>query len=132
MQQIFRCTFWLVPVLFMLSSCEKDPGEGGSSSIKGYVHVTDYNANFLIIQGYYDGANEWVYLVYGDDTSYGDRINSEPDGTFEFKYLREGNYKIYVYSEDTTLAGKHAVMKEVHISKKKQSVDAGTFEIAKR
>ena len=129
----FILFFLVFSAVFLLNnSCKKDAGEGGSSSIKGYVHVTDYNTNFLVIQGYYDGANEWVYNNYGDDISYSDRINSSPDGTFEFKYLREGKYTIYVYSEDSTLAGQHAVMKEIEITKNRQSVDAGTFEIVKR
>lgn len=132
MKKLFMYPIVLVAILMVFTACKKDPGEGGSSSIKGYVHVTDYNTNFLVIQGYYDGANEWVYINYGDEISYGDRINTSPDGTFEFKYLREGKYTVYVYSEDSTLAGQHAVKKEVEITKRKQCVDAGTFEIAKR
>ncbi|MHC1706372.1 MAG: hypothetical protein AB9842_02495 [Bacteroidales bacterium] len=132
MKTYFSVTGLLLAFLLIFTACEKDPGEGGSSSIKGYVHVTDYNTNFLIIQGYYDGANEWVYINYGDDISYSERINTGPDGTFEFKYLRKGKYTLYVYSEDTTLAGQHAVIKEVEITKNRQTVDAGTFEIAKR
>lgn len=121
----------LTTAAIIFASCEKDPGEGGSSSIKGYVHVTDYNSSFLIIQGEYPGADEDVYIKYGDDATYGDRIKSGPDGVFEFKYLREGDYTIYLYSDDTTLAGKSVVSKTVTIDDKKQTVDAGTFEIKK-
>jgi hypothetical protein len=116
--------------LFVLAvSCEKDAGEGGNSSISGYVHVTDYNSTFIFVQGEYDGADEDVYIIYGDDIGYSDKISAGPDGRFEFKYLREGNYTVYVYSKDSTLAGKHAVSKNIEISGKKQKVDAGTFEI---
>ena len=121
----------LVCLSIIYSSCEKDPGEGGNSSIKGYVHVTDYNASFVIIQGEYPGADEDVYIVYGDDISYGDRVKAGSDGNFEFKYLREGKYKIYLYSKDTSLSGKTVVFKEVEITSKKQTLDAGTFEIKK-
>ena len=120
---------FLLGIIFC--SCEKDAGEGGTSSITGYVHVTDYNASFIIIQGEYPGADEDVYIIYGDDISSGDRIKAGPDGRFEFKYLREGKYKLYVYSEDTTLSGNSVVLKEVEITDKKQKVDAGTFEIKK-
>jgi hypothetical protein len=119
-------------LILFLSACTKEEGEGGSSSIKGYVHVTDYNINMLIIQGEYPGADEEVYIVYGDDIQYGDRIRSGPDGKFEFKYLQKGNYTIYVYSQDTTLAGKHAVSKSIEITKNHQTIDAGTIEIAKK
>jgi hypothetical protein len=113
----------------MVVSCEKEAGEGGNSSIHGYVHVTDYNASFIFIQGEYDGADQYVYIIYGDDISYGDRIKTGPDGKFEFKYLRQGKYKVYVYSKDSTLAGVSAVSKDIEITAKKQKVDAGTFEI---
>ena len=42
----------------IFQSCEKDAGEGGNSSIRGYVHVTDYNSTFLVVQGEYPGADE--------------------------------------------------------------------------
>jgi hypothetical protein len=117
--------------LFLLAGCEKDPGEGGNSSITGYVHVTDYNASFLIIQGEYPGADEDVYIIYGDDISYGDRIRTGPDGRFEFKYLREGKYTVYAYQDDTTLSGHSVVSIPVEITKKKQTVDIDTLNIKK-
>jgi len=120
----------LVTVLF-LGGCKKEAGTGGSSSIKGYVHVTDYNANMLIIQGEYPGTDEDVYIIYGDDIQYGDRIRSGPDGRFEFKYLQKGDYTIYLYSDDTTLVGRIPVVKKVTISKNHQQVDVGTVEIKK-
>jgi hypothetical protein len=116
----------------ILLSCEKEPGPGGTSSVYGYVHVSEYNANWLILMGEYDGADEDVYIIYGDDISYGDRLRAGPDGKFEFKYLREGKYKVYVYTEDSSQHGLHSkipVMKEVEITKNHQRVDAGTFEI---
>ncbi len=117
--------------LFMLSGCEKDPGEGGNSSITGNVHVWDYNATFLILQSQYAGADEDVYIIYGDDVSYGERIRSGPDGRFEFKYLRKGDYKIYVYSEDTTTSGSSVVMVNAEIKENKSTVDVGTLNIKK-
>lgn len=130
---MLKKSFLVLTVLssLLLNSCEKDAGEGGNSSIKGYVHVTDYNASFIIVQGEYPGADEDVYIVYGDDVAPADRMQAGPDGMFEFKYLREGKYKIYVYSEDTTLSGHSVVLKDVEITSKKQTVDAGTFEIKK-
>ena len=116
----------------LFQSCEKDPGEGGNSSIRGYVHVTDYNSTFLVVQGEYPGADEYVYIIYGNDVSYGDRIRTSPDGTFEFKYLREGKYTIYVYQDDTTLSGQSVVARNIEITGKKQTVDAGRIDIKKQ
>jgi len=125
-------TLYAFILLVFVVSCKKDAGGGGNSSIKGYIHVKDYDAFLITLQGEYDGADEDVYIIYGDDISYADRIKSGPDGIFEFQYLRKGNYKVYVYSADTSLAGKIAVLKEVTITSKNQTVDAGTFEIKKR
>lgn len=124
-----------IPVLLLLTlmagSCRKGPGEGGNSSIRGYVHVEDYNATQVVLLGEYPGVDEWVYIIYGDDISYGDRTRANYEGRFEFKYLRKGDYKVYVYSDDTTLAGTKAIIKNVTINKNKETVDAGTFTIIK-
>lgn len=124
--------FILLFSLAILSSCKKGPGEGGTSSIKGYIHMTEYHFNFLTITGEYDGADEDVYIIYGDDVSYGDHIKSGPDGKFEFKYLREGSYKVYVYTDDSaSVSGKASISKTVEISDDDQTVDSGTFEVKK-
>lgn len=120
--------------MFCMVSCKKGPGEGGNSSITGYVHVKKYNAFFTTLISEYDGIDEDVYIIYGDDATYGDRIKSGPDGRFEFRYLRKGKYTIYVYSDenkDSVASGKSAVMKSVEITANKQTVDAGTFVIKK-
>jgi Polysaccharide lyase family 4, domain II len=125
------CLLAFVSVLVLTTSCKKEEGEGGSASITGYVHVTDYNASFVIVQGEYPGMDKDVYIKYGDDVGEGDRTRTGPDGRFEFKYLREGTYTLYVYSDDTTLSGTSVVSKIVEITDKKQKLDAGTFEIKK-
>ena len=116
------------------NACKKDAGEGGNSTITGSVHITKYNAFFNIILGNYPGADEDVYIIYGDETGIGDRIKTDPNGKFEFNYLRKGNYKLYVYTSDTTNTdsiGKVAIFKNVEITESKQTVDCGTFEIKK-
>ncbi len=125
-----------IPFVFLLAvilvSCKKGPGEGGSSSITGYVKVVQYNAFYTQVLGEHDGADEEVFIIYGDDISYGDRLWTSPDGRFEFKYLRKGNYRVYVYSGDTTLSdtvGKIPVIHNVEITGNDQVVDAGTFII---
>lgn len=126
-----------------LISCKKPAGQGGNSSIQGKIHTKNYNSNFSSLLNEYAGADVDVYIIYGDEITYGDKIKSGPDGVFEFPYLRKGSYKLYVYSKDSAgtvsppysvlnpnlYAPKVAVIKTVDISKKKEKVDAGTFEI---
>ena len=124
-------------------SCKKPAGEGGTSTIRGLIHTKNYNSNFSLLQNEYPGADLDVYIIYGNDATYGNRIRSGPDGLFEFKYLRKGSYKIYVYSKDSlatvgppysktnpnTNAPNMAVFRTVEIKDKKETVDAGTFTI---
>ena len=116
-------------------SCKKPAGEGGNSSIKGNVWVKDYNKSLTIVQYEYTGVDIDVYIIYGDDTSYGDKIKTNGDGEFEFKYLRKGNYRIYAVSEErignTNDSKEVAVEVDASISGKKQVVDVGQI-IVKR
>ena len=135
-----RISFLVTSFLFLCFAfgCKKGPGEGGTSSIKGYVEVTKLNSFLTDTLVIYGGYDEDVYIIYGDDVSFGDRTRTSYDGRFEFKYLRKGNYKIYVYSQDTlppgvldTVPGKYAVIKSVDITDSDQEVDAGTFKVIK-
>jgi len=122
----------LIVFAITFSSCKKEAGEGGDSSIKGTVWVKDYNASFTTLLGEYAGADEDVYIIYGENISYGDKIKASPNGGFEFKYLRKGSYTIYVYSKDNTLSspsGKITMSKKIEITDKKQTVDAGQIII---
>jgi len=124
----------------VVSSCKKPAGEGGRATITGKIWVENYStlnnmADIYTSKGEYAGADEDVYIIYGDDASYGNKTKSGPDGVFEFKFLRKGDYKIYVQSKDTTRAsyfygsGSKTVDASVTISDKKETVDVGTLTI---
>ena len=114
----------LFSVILFTSSCKKDAGEGGTSSITGKIYEKDYNSTFqFLISSYYAGDKD-VYIIYGDDLSYGDKVSTSYDGTFEFKYLRNGSYKIYTYSKDSTMQSVNdiPIVVSVDIADKKQVV----------
>ncbi len=122
----------MICLLLLALSCKKPEGEGGSASIKGTVWMQNWNSTYTFLESEYPATDEYVYIIYGDNTSYGDRIKTNYDGRFEFKYLREGTYKIYVYSKDKTLqspSGTVAVIKEVKITSRKQSIETDTLVI---
>jgi hypothetical protein len=125
---------FILCILISFSACKKAPGEGGNSSIKGSVWVEDWNGSFTVKNGEYAGADEWVYIIYGDDLSYSDRIRTNYNGEYEFKYLRKGKYKIYMYSEDNTLqseSGQVSIVKDVEITDKKQTITVDRITIYK-
>lgn len=120
--------------IFLFTLCSKDEGDGGTSSIKGKVFGKYYNKTFTTFMGSAYVPEKDVYIIYGDNASYGDRIRTNYDGTFEFKYLRKGDYKVYVYSKDSTLtlpSGVYAVLKAVTIKENAEVVEVSdliTFE----
>ena len=117
-------------------SCKKGPGAGGTTTITGKVWAQEWSLDF---QDHIDSLDHWemdqdVYLVYGDDVTYSDRTKTNPSGIFEFHYLREGNYVIYIYSNEAQTSinpsGKIAVSKRVSISDG-GTYDAGVFTMKK-
>lgn len=129
----------LVGALFLLTACEKEAGEGGTSSIKGSVWVKNYNADFTNLKNEYPGIGEDVYIIYGDGISYGDRIETNHKGEYEFEYLNEGTYTVYVYSKDSAAVSACAggcpgiadtvIVQQVEINSKRQVVEVPTFTV---
>ena len=117
-------------VLFLFQSCTKVEGPGGSSSIKGKIHINVYDVAGNLINDY-DAQDEDVYLIYGDEnTFYDDDIKTSYDGSFEFNYLQKGNYQVFVYQDCNTCAsGKEAVIVDVEITDSKTTTDIGTIDI---
>lgn len=132
-----RDNIYFMPILTILIlamlSCSKEPGTGGNSTIYGKVYVKDYNSTFTILEDEYYGQDEDVFLIYGDDRSYSDHVRTSYDGSYEFKYLRPGDYHVYCYSSDSTLQS-HAlipVIRDIAIDKKNQEIEVKTIEILK-
>lgn len=140
MKNILYCLIILFFVSTAFFSCKKEPGSGGNSSIKGKISVKECGPKMTGVNNTYNGFDEDIYIIYGDDISYSDRIKTDYEGDFEFKYLRKGSYKIYFYSMDSTQINPNnnntswlavPIVKEISITKKKQVVDAGTISLFK-
>ena len=115
-------------------SCSKEAGEGGNSTLYGKIIAHNYNAEFTNLKGIYPAADEDVFIIYGNDRSYSDKVSTNYDGVYEFKYLRPGDYTIYAYSKDSTLtlaSEMYAVIRKVSISENKQSVEVEDIKIFK-
>ena len=91
--KILNTSFLLTIILLTFISCKKPEGKGGNSSIKGKVFVKKLNLNGTAVIGEYVGSYQNVYIIYGDNIVEGDRIQTNPDGIYEFKYLQPGNYR---------------------------------------
>ena len=124
----------LAVISMSIYSCSKEEGEGGRATIRGYVFAKNYNASFTQLLSSYYAPEENVYIIYGDNEFYDDRVDTDPNGMFEFKHLRKGNYKIFVYPKDTTFtidAGVEALYLDAEITDKEEVVELPEFEIIK-
>lgn len=106
-----------------LSNCKKLAGEGGLATIKGKVYVKDYDINgFLIGEGY--GADEDVYISYGDHTTVDNDTKTSYTGEYIFNNLQKGKYTIFVYTDcDTCALGTRANKIEVEITSRTEIVE---------
>ncbi len=124
-------------IILAFFSCKKEAGEGGSATISGSIWVKDYNATFTTFMGEYAGADEDVYLIYGESnetSGYNDKESCDYNGNFSFNFLRTGKYTLYVYSKDSSLqspSGKITLIKDIEITKRKENVELTAIEIFK-
>jgi hypothetical protein len=131
------CIFILLSsfLVLILISCNKEEGIGGTSSITGKIIERRYNANFSVLsEPQFYSPDEDVFIVFGDDAVYGDKVTTHFDGTYRFDYLREGSYTIFAYSEDSAnypTQRKIPVMKKVEITEKNQTIQVDPIIILK-
>jgi uncharacterized surface anchored protein len=134
-QDIYFCIV-MVAMLIFLGACKKPPGPGGRATVKGKVYAYDYDntQNYLISKGYSAGTK--VFIVYGDDKVVGNNVTTSYDGSFEFKYLNKGKYRVFVNSVDTGYKVKGndteiPVSKEFEIKDAKGTITLEDFVINK-
>lgn len=111
-----RVIFILSTILLLLSSCTKEPGIGGNSSISGKVIIQELDPFTGEVSQEYEAPEERVYIIYGDNEIYDDEIRTHYDGRFKFTDLYKGSYTLYVYSDcNTCPSGTIPVMRTVEI-----------------
>ncbi|HXA03034.1 MAG TPA: hypothetical protein VNW99_13655 [Cytophagaceae bacterium] len=124
--KIFLLLFLFTIIIFY--SCKKQAGKGGNHTVSGKVVARKYDLTThpgTYTSPAYNAENEEVYIIYGDDITFGDHQKTNQDGSFEFKYLNKGNYKVYAYSKDSTNSnpsGKIAITKDLVIGSEKTIV----------
>lgn len=131
MKNSLLLTFIVLIVAF--TSCKKEEGIGGSSTIKGKVHVTEYNNSGVATGRTFYGSDFDVYIIYGEGSNmYDEFVRTSFDGSFEFRYLRPGSYRVFVYSKNVSVSATEPfteVMETVEITNKKQIIELPDFEI---
>jgi hypothetical protein len=123
----------IILLALTVNSCRKGEGKGGKATITGKVYVDYYNQSGSSILKSYYARDEDVFIVYGTNTFYDDKVATHHDGSYQFDYLMPGNYTVYTYSKDVDGSADNPrilVLEEVTISDKNQTVELDDFEIA--
>jgi len=90
----------LLTSVLLLAGCNKQEGEGGTAVIQGKIYTVLHNVgDYSMTLDTIVAAKQDVFIVYGDESYYGDDAETADDGTYQFKYLTPGDYTIYAYSE---------------------------------
>lgn len=74
----------------------------GTSTISGTVYLKNYKNDGSEIKYIVPAQEQEIYITYGKHKFYDERIRTSSDGTFVFKNLIKGSYRIFMYSEDIT------------------------------
>jgi len=120
--------FVLFSIAVLLFSCTKEEGRGGTSIIKGRVIVDEYSdINNQHVRSHY-AVDESVYIIYGNDEYYSDRVKTDGNGYYEFKGLQKGDYKLYVYTENEN-GDKKPVTVQVNIESNGSEVEASYVRV---
>ncbi len=134
MKAYFKFVVFAVVLLVLGVSCRKTEGEGGAASINGRVQVKVCGADTTKPYATYMAQEEDVYIVYGNEDSYGDVQKTHYNGLYQFDFLRKGNYTLYAYSDmygGQANGEKTPVKCKVHIAKNGDKVEAPLLTIYK-
>jgi len=105
--------------LFTLVACNKEVGEGGTSSIEGIVIKQNFS-NAGQFESEFPAPDEKVYIIYGEeDNIYDDEVRSHFD-------VKKGKYQLFAYSEckGDTCPNIVPVFVDVEITETNQIVNA--------
>ena len=85
--------------LLCFASCNRSEGEGGTGTVQGYVKLINHpDDNYSLPADTMDAAKTDVFIIYGNSDFYGDDVETDKNGFYQFKYLTKGDYTVFSYS----------------------------------
>jgi len=120
----------LIGVILSATSCKKEAGFGGLSTITGKVYAFDYTPNSGIIEAEGYTANIRVFIGVKNSQQILDEIRTNVNGEFEFDRLRSGTYELWTFTDcDTCTNNETPVLKEVIIETNNEDKELSDFVI---
>ena len=115
-------------LMLLMFSCNNKEGEGGTGTVRGYVKLVhhpddDYQLNVDTV----NAAKTDVFIVYGDEEFYGDDVETNPDGLYQFNYLTPGKYTVFAYS--TLPSGEKVAVSETVNLERGQVAEVPTIDV---
>ena len=128
MKKLFLFGFFVT----FLVGCNKEPGQGGRSSISGKIYRIETNVLGQVLDEYYAPDYD-VYVIYGtEDQTYDDKFSTSYDGSYEFTNLTPGTYTIFAYSRCYLCGGGDtAIAQTVEITEKAQAITLEDIQVYK-
>ncbi len=115
--------------ILIISSCKKEVGSGGTSTIRGRVFGYDINSSGIVLDSAYVGDVR-VYLSYGDNAWPDEDERTSYTGDYAFQGLQKGKYKVFVFTQCVTCPFDQAsIVKEVEITENGQTIVLPDFKI---
>lgn len=106
--------------------------DDGSSVISGVLMEQEFVGSFPVGAPYVSQENE-IYITYGTDEVYFDRMDTGFDGKYEFKGLVKGIYTLYAYSTCGTCVNVNdTVSYQIEITNNNTSLAGDTLILEKR
>ena len=99
-------------VAMLLPACNKGPGEGGTGTVQGYVKLVHHpDDDYTLTPDTMAAAKTDVFIIYGDEVYFGDDVETNAEGMYQFEYLRPGDYTVFAYS--TLPTGEKVAVSEI-------------------
>ena len=99
MNKTIKLLLALMALMWLLPSCNKGPGEGGTGTVQGYVTLVHHpDDDYTLAPATMVAAKTDVFIVYGDENYFGNDVETDANGMYRFEYLRPGDYTVYSYS----------------------------------
>jgi hypothetical protein len=95
----------------LLTACNKGPGEGGRGTVRGYVKLVHHpDDDYTLTPDTMAATKTDVFIVYGDEAYFGNDVETNAEGLYQFEYLLPGDYTVFAYS--TLPSGEKVAVKE--------------------
>ena len=99
MNKTIKLLWALLATALLLTACNKGPGEGGTGTVRGYVKLVHHpDDDYTLTPDTMAAAKTDVFIVYGDEPYFGNDVETNAEGMYQFEYLLPGTYTVFSYS----------------------------------